>query len=190
MSGMTWQGGVLIFGPLFVELFNQAVAVLGLVWMPCAALICALTARSRGLSVTRYAIAGAVYSILLSLPWIYLWFRMRNRPLPFFIIVAGYVFLYVTWIFAHLSVMIFFATALGHRTGIALAWTVSLLLVFSLAHLVIHHKTRAHTKPNSIDELEDNLLIPWAAIGPFVYKYIGMVLYVMGFYTISPFVAS
>ena len=89
-----------------------------------------------------------------------------------------------------MSVMIFFATALGHRTGIALAWTVSLLLGFSLAHLVIHHKTRAHIKHNSIDELEDNLLIPWAAIGPFVYKYIGMVLYVMGFYTISPFVAS
>lgn len=63
-------------------------------WAPFAALICALTARRRELNRVRYAIAGAVYSALLFLPWLYLIRRMRGKEVSVKSIREGYFFAY------------------------------------------------------------------------------------------------
>lgn len=47
----------------------------GLICAPFAATICALTARHRGLNTRLYAVAGAIYSVLFILPFIYLILR-------------------------------------------------------------------------------------------------------------------
>ena len=71
---------------------------LELLWMPFAALICGIMARNRGLSVRRYAIAGALYSALFMLPWLYFWAKLSNRSIPGFLVVLGYLALYgVIW---------------------------------------------------------------------------------------------
>ena len=47
-------------------------------WAPFAAWICARSARKKGLDVRRHAIAGALYSTLMFLPWVYLILRMNG----------------------------------------------------------------------------------------------------------------
>ena len=56
------------------------VAALCIAWSPFAALACARIARRKGLSARRYAIYGAIYSVLLFLPWRHLIRRMRGEP--------------------------------------------------------------------------------------------------------------
>lgn len=49
-------------------------------WAPFAALICALMAHRRGLSVGRYAVLGFVCSALIFLPWLRLTRWLRGKP--------------------------------------------------------------------------------------------------------------
>ena len=55
-------------------------AALCIAWSPFAALTCARIARRNGLNARRYAMLGAMYSVLLFLPWLYLTLRMRGKP--------------------------------------------------------------------------------------------------------------
>lgn len=72
--------------------------VLGLLWAPFAMVICGAIARTRGLSVVRYAGAGGIYSILFVLPWFYLVVRMFGAKPQRALVQAGYIFLYLGWL--------------------------------------------------------------------------------------------
>ena len=74
------------------------VIALGLLWSPFAMVICGAIARTRGLSVVRYAGAGGIYSILFILPWFYLVVRMFGAKPQHALVQAGYVFLYLGWL--------------------------------------------------------------------------------------------
>lgn len=70
------------------------IAALGLAWALFAALICGLRARSSGLNITVYTVAGAVYSLLFLLPWVYLIAWMYNRHIPRAYVISVYVIMY------------------------------------------------------------------------------------------------
>ena len=90
---------MLLFIPTLVVMLGVAPAgAISLVWAPFGALICALTARRRGLSRRRYAIAGAVCSALFFLPWVYLAARMLGWAIPKPLVVIFYVVLYAAWL--------------------------------------------------------------------------------------------
>lgn len=79
----------------FVLLFQVACVI----WSPFAGLMCAIIARRLGLSVWRHALAGAICSVLLLGPWIFLIQRMRNRRVSYDHFVNPIYFaLYTTWI--------------------------------------------------------------------------------------------
>lgn len=71
--------------------------ILGVLWTPFAVFICRRIAHARGLDVDSYGGAGAGYSALFFLPWIYLVVRMLDRNPPSVLIRASYVLLYVCW---------------------------------------------------------------------------------------------
>ena len=81
----------LVLAPVALQIF-------GLPWAPIASFICARIARRRGLDVRAYAIAGAVYSILLFWPWVYLVTRMTDRTIPPAFVRMFYFFVFGIWV--------------------------------------------------------------------------------------------
>ncbi len=72
--------------------------IFGVLWTPFAALICGRIARAKSLRVGSYVGAGAGYSALFFLPWIYLVARMLGRNPPSVLIRASYVLIYACWL--------------------------------------------------------------------------------------------
>ena len=94
----------------FIALFTFWYALLGvpyiiiilwifiaIIWTPFGGLICAVRARSLGLPAARFALAGAVLSLAMFLPWMYLMRRMNGKRFSNSLINAAYIILYVTW---------------------------------------------------------------------------------------------
>lgn len=77
-----------------------AMAFLGLLWSPFAALICGLIAQYRKKEFMPYAGAGAKCSLLLVLPWFYLLVRLAfGKSLPTFVVISAYALIYAVWIY-------------------------------------------------------------------------------------------
>ena len=91
---------VSIFGLIFV----------GLIWTPFAAAICLIVARARRLGGEGWGKAGAQYSLLFFLPWVWLVLRMMGVPIPAAVARAGFALLYGLWLLA--SVLLVGAGAL------------------------------------------------------------------------------
>ena len=103
MEGFTFAAALLLFVlllPIIVIMFGSALAIIGPLWAPFGALACGMIARKKGLVSWRYALSGAIYSILFFWPWVYLVVRMYDRELPRFLIRLFYSLLYVTWLSA------------------------------------------------------------------------------------------
>ena len=66
-----------------------------IIWAPFAAFICARIARMRGLNVKRHAVHGAIYSVLLFVPWRHLIRQMRGEPISPENIKEAYIIAYV-----------------------------------------------------------------------------------------------
>lgn len=79
------------------------VLTIGIVWSPVGALLCGIAARKRGMSTARYALAGAFYSALFILPWIYLMLRLLDRKAPTDLVRLGYVVIYIFWLFGPIA---------------------------------------------------------------------------------------
>lgn len=82
--------------------FSAGVVIIvafGILWAPAGALICGVSARLRGLSAVRFALAGLVYSACLFLPWLYLILCIHKVPVPRFVVSIAYIVLYVFWFF-------------------------------------------------------------------------------------------
>lgn len=63
--------------------------------MPFAAATCAVVARRKGFDVKAYSVAGAVYSVLFVIPWIYLVLRMHGISVSRRVVHSIYVVMYV-----------------------------------------------------------------------------------------------
>ena len=71
-----------VFAPLLVMVANEMAVGASMIWAPFGALACALIAWRRGLNPYRYAVAGAAYSALFFLPWVYLRFACWGGQSP------------------------------------------------------------------------------------------------------------
>ena len=74
----------------------------GLVWSPFAAFIAFRRARQRGLAPIRYMFIGALYSILLIIPWFILIGKMDDIKSS-----TGWAFwiLYICWLFGPIAIL-------------------------------------------------------------------------------------
>ena len=89
----------LMFG--IVYLMNAALigfAVIGLAWAPFGALIYARDGKRKKQSPVRYAVTGAVCSILFYIPWLYVRKWIEHKPLPRNNVMWAYAFLCLAWI--------------------------------------------------------------------------------------------
>ena len=80
--------------------------VIGLLWTPFAALICLAIARVRRLEGEGYGKAGALYSLLFFLPWVWLVLRMMGVPVPAMVVRVGYAVMYGLWLCAAAALLI------------------------------------------------------------------------------------
>ena len=127
---------LLYIGSATVAVFVYALLVAGIVWSPFAALVCALVARFRGLSIPRYTVAGAVYSALLLLPWVSLLALMYGRSIPRSLATMVYILLYGVWIFASMiGTLTFISTDHGETIDLG-PIGVSLTMVFVISLIV------------------------------------------------------
>ena len=151
--------GVFIFAALFVAG--------GILWSPFAALICALIASIRGLPIRRCALAGAVYSILLFLPWVYLVARMLGKSIPKQVVVAVYILLYgVVWLYGTAGFAVFAFLASSQSLIAAGAFVLSIFLC--IASVSQFSRRRAYLRDNP-DDLQDDILPNRAYIVPFAH---------------------
>lgn len=132
----------IVWGSSFITFFFLLLMIgIGLFWAPVAALICGLMARSRGMSVRLYALAGGLYSMMLFLPWFYLVVRMSDRRSPQVMVKSAYVLAYLGWVLGPIILSIFFLSmkASGYE-GFgpfydSLFWDI-LLLILNLGTLI------------------------------------------------------
>ena len=124
----------------------------GLLWAPIGAFICNRIAHSRGLPAVGYTEAGAGYSALMFLPWVYLVARMCNWRLPRSVILAGYVYVYTLWLALIIGYAAFIFTEVipysnylragsggladGREGQITLWFAATSINIFTLAHSV------------------------------------------------------
>lgn len=185
MDAIVWLLGALAF---FVLVGAIIVLTIGIVWSPVGALLCGIAARKRGLSTARYAIAGAFYSALFILPWIYFMLRLLNRKAPNDLVYLGYIIIYAAWvlcpIFIYFAMAYIFFTHTSRFDGLLfelqvfdylLAWGASIYVVFNILVLLksIHDLKHPRSRLNLADDEEqksrENLLLERRYILPFVY---------------------
>ena len=105
----------MIFGflPTFAGFFVTLItATLCIAWAPFAAFICARIARQKEISVKRHAFHGAIYSVMLFIPWLHLTRQMRGNPVSRKNITDAYT---VTFVVAALALA-------GHISFIFMSW--------------------------------------------------------------------
>ena len=164
----------------------QVLAVLGLTWALFGGLLCARAARARELNAWRYAITGAAYSLLFFLPWIYLWSKLRNKPLRLSTITGGYLLIYALWILGPITGFGISGSYGGVASVLArIAWAmVAISLLHMLVAILCIRETGIHNPTRRLVGL--NLTI--AGLMPLVYMCICLGLDWLFFYTASPLV--
>ena len=153
------MGFALVFYSLALEIFLLFLAAFGLLWAPFGALACAWTAKSKGMPVTRYAVRGLVYSMLLFFPWVYFMMRMSGRRIPASCIVARYIALYGGWFAILLSMSI-------SRSNAIIALLHSTLLVVSLVQF--------YFVPSKNERTPNDDKFGFVYLSPFFYISIGL----------------
>ena len=117
--------------------------LLGLLWAPFAAGICALVARVRGLPAGPYAGTGARCSAAFILPWVYFLIRMFNLPVPRFVVGTVYVLVFLVWAVALIGgegrtlseLVLDMAEGSRVSAGVVVFWIVVTFVVFVVMSL-------------------------------------------------------
>ncbi len=164
----------LLLAALLAFGFSLLLLGIGVLWSPFAAVMCFNKAESAGLPSIRYALMGALYSVLFLMPLIYLTARMDDKRTPKGLVVLGYVLLYgVIWLVGATTgvanVVSFFLDVAGshvsewEQNGIAL--TVYLVYILSL---IVSLFMLFNPPPNGTGRRFHETLPPFAYILPFV----------------------
>ena len=155
--------GILAFAVLIVLL----APLLGLVWAPFAAWLCARSARARGLDSRKFAVAGAIYSALLFWPSVYLLLGIRGKRVSGRAVHAVYVVLYgVVWPASCLAIML--VTIATPRWFVMLGLSLGLCnaVTWFLSHrrLARWHGRHGNPQAEGMDEILPNraYLTPFA----------------------------
>ena len=164
--------------PVTVGFFAASFAALGLsffllgigvLWVPFAAVMCFNKAELAGLNSTRYAVVGALYSVLFLMPLIHLSARMDGKRVPEVLVVLAYVALYG-------GIWILGATAgLGFALSGASGWVKGIsipILSINVLSLIVSLAVLAHAPEDSTDESYRETLPSFAYILPFALAFV------------------
>ena len=99
---MTIAGALIYFGSFTASGLVFSFGLLCVTWAPFGAVICAWTAKKKQLPVLKFAIAGALSSLFLFLPWFYLISRMSGGRFPRPLAVLSYIAVYSIWLYGPL----------------------------------------------------------------------------------------
>ena len=91
-----WTG---VMAVIFINLVLAMLAIWGLIWMPFGALAYAREGKKKGHSPIRYAVSGAICSLLFYVPWLYVKKWIEDKPLPRKNVIWAYAFFYLIWLF-------------------------------------------------------------------------------------------
>ena len=75
--------------------YSVLILIIGVLWSPFAALICEEVASDSGKSAGRFFKAGALHSILLFFPWVYLLLSMHGKSISNRVVWSAYGVLYL-----------------------------------------------------------------------------------------------
>lgn len=173
----------IVWVPFCVTIYLGASAAFGLLFSPIAAFDCGRAAGSRGLGARKYAVAGAVYSVLFLLPWIYLRSQLRNKPLTDCTIAGGYALIYGLWVLGPVTSVIGMVTA-GNESNRYIDLSIVLLVMVavvavSLLHQIVSYAAIRPTRIRNSDVGSKSLIPSLANIMPFVYTYITLLVYLL-----------
>lgn len=131
---------------MLISLGIGLLASLGLLWFPFGALVCAREGRKSGRTV-RYALSGAVCSILFYIPWLFVHKSMQNQPIPRRNIILAYIFLYIAWLIGPIGFLgiptLFFGVGFI-QFGVIPVWTgISLTLLIATSLLIIRARKQS-----------------------------------------------
>ena len=99
---MTIVGALIYFGSFTASGLVFSLGLLCVFWAPFGAVICAWTAKKKQLPVLKFAIAGALSSLFLLLPWFYTISRMSGERFPRPLAVLSYIAAYSIWLYGPL----------------------------------------------------------------------------------------
>ena len=174
------------FLSITLEVALLGTAALGLLLAPLTGLATGLMARRKGLNACKYGAVGAFYSALTILPLLYLAARIVGKKPNAFCVVSGYGSLYGMWLFGQVCTFGVFNAATnfsrrvsGSSTGsdapYAILFLITLaLLAISIIHIVVYKQASVRRSARS-----DTFLIPLAYLMPFVYVWVGHILFVV-----------
>lgn len=168
--------GAAILVSLFFPAVILAVGVgIGLLWAPFAALFCAHAAGVRGFESRRYALAGAVYSILFFWPWVYLIARMYGRTIPSPMIRLAYILLYgVIWPSIALS---FIPSAFGFPHPLWIICPILILVSAVTWSMSIRRLTSWHRRYGHVSQdLSDDVFPSRIYIMPFAHAFLWLLV--------------
>lgn len=172
---------------VYVPLFGGLLLfILGILWMPLAALTSAVIASRRGLSVGEYARAGALCSALFLLPWALLtarMFRLRWRSMYAVVYGVGYIIWFGVGVAGWVALMGFaWINTFEHSGSIAGAVFLTGLLLtgptawFLYARVSLRNLRRVYTEeasnPASAPALDSLRLFPF--VGPIIWALAGI----------------
>ena len=99
---MTIAGALIYFGSFTASGLVFSFGLLCVTWAPFGAVICGGTAKKKQLPVLKFAIAGALSSLFLLLPWFYTISRMSGERFPRPLAVLSYIAAYSIWLYGPL----------------------------------------------------------------------------------------
>ena len=156
---------------------------MGLLWVPLAALICARMARARNLNPSKYAIAGAVYSMMFFWPWVYLIARLNGKTIPSRVIRGAYILLY-GFIWPAIALSFLFPTMIYFALPQPL-WLLPLLLMFGCCIAWLKSKRSligSHQRSVEKEDAEPIDMLPNRAyLMPFAHVYVWLLVAVATF---------
>ena len=168
----------LIILPLPLLMVGATLQIGGLLFSPFAAFYCAWLAKKRKLNIRRYALAGAVHSILVFLPWLYLIRKMQGKPMTAETVRTGFNVVFITWFGILISLGAFLVTPLEGgwppwrsdfipAPGAWVVWWTMLVIelisvpcfVVSIQALKRRQAAREQTQPNDTQHAHVSVLV-------------------------------
>ena len=99
---MTLEVALIYYGSFIASGSVLLIALSGVMWAPFGAVICGGTAKNKQLPVLKFAIAGALSSLFLLIPWFYLITRMEGKHFSRPLAVLVYIVAYSIWLYGPL----------------------------------------------------------------------------------------
>ena len=164
---------LLYWVPFVLTISAFPFGVLCMALAPLGAVICVWTAKKKQLPVLKFAIAGALLSMFLLLPWLYLISRMSGKQFPRSLAVLAYIAVYSIWLYGPLTTYFWLQFTLiefdelytASRTSTWMVWTGAASWIVSLTRLTMAHRRRSDADDAYVDILpKQEYIIPFALL--------------------------